>query len=370
MLCQGINDTVHGWIRVPDYLLDIIETPLFQRLGYVSQLTLSAKVFPGANHTRKEHSLGVMTLANTYGIHLGFDSYTQECMNIAAILHDIGHGPYSHSWDRVVYSNIYPNVEKGHDEHRKAIVEEKYADILDNMDVSTSDVIDCWNNSLLHQAVLQGPLGCDRMDFTSRDTLYAATKHFGHYDINRIIENSSVVETPDGERLCYNEKIYPDIIQALETRTKMYENIYYHKTSIAMQLVLEQAIMETKDELKFEKRTRNLDEFIFLNDMILSEMIPISDKAKDIYFRKFPKLRERTILVSSECNTFKPGLVYEDEQYCWTSLPLTTNFEPEFSKYDIYVQTKKQGCIKFSDFWRNQKESRTAINWNLHRIYK
>ena len=364
---RGINDPVHGWNKVPKDIYSVVDTPLFQRLGYVTQLTLTNKVFPGANHTRKEHCLGVMNLANLYSHHLNFDDYTKKCMAVGALLHDIGHGPYSHSWDRSVYRNIYPEAEKGHDEHRKVIIEKTYKPILEDIDIDVGDVLDCLEDSKLHRAILQGPIGCDRADFTSRDTFYTSTKHFGYYEINRLIENSSVVMTQDGERLCYNEKIYADMIQALETRNKMYEHIYYHKTSIAGQILLEEAIEECTQKLKFVERTTDLDQFKYLTDNILMEMIPISEFARRLYDRKFPKLQDSQVIITNEGMT--PGTIFEDGTYTWTSLPLTNNFEAEFSKHDIYIYTKKQGPVKFKEYWRNQKESFGVVTWRLQRSY-
>ncbi|CAN5719508.1 hypothetical protein BH23THE1_BH23THE1_33650 [soil metagenome] len=365
---RGINDPVHGWNKISKQIYNVIDTPIFQRLGYVKQLTLTNKVFPGANNTRKEHCLGVMNLANMYSEHLKFNEYTEKCMAIAALMHDIGHGPYSHSWDRSVYRKIYPEFEKGHDEHRKIIVQNKYESIFKSIDVYVDDIIDCWTENDLHRAILQGPLGCDRMDFTSRDTFYTSVRHFGYYDINRIIENSSVINTNQGERLCYNEKIYPDIIQAVETRNKMYEHIYYHKTSVASQLLLEDAIDECCDRLNFVKRTTNLDLFQYLTDSVLFEMIPLSDAAKRVFERKLPKLQDSQVIITNEPIT--AGTIYENERYNWTSPPLTNNFEPEFTKHDIYIYTKKQGPVKFKDYWRQQKESLNTVTWRLNRVYK
>lgn len=363
---RGINDPVHGWNKVPKEIYSVVDTPLFQRLGYVSQLTLSNKVFPGANNTRKEHCLGVMNLANMYSDHLKFNDYTKKCMSIGGLLHDIAHGPYSHSWDRSVYRYIYPEVEKGHDEHRKVILEQKYDPILTNIGIDVADVLDCLEESYLHRAILQGPMGADRMDFVYRDTFYTNTRHYGYYDIHRIIENSSIIQTSNGEKLCYNEKIYPDIIQALETRNKMYENIYYHKTSVGLQILLEEAINDTKKELKFIDRTNDLDKFEYLTDAVLFEMIPLNESARNVYLRKYPKMIDQEILISS---LVSGESTQENTYHTWTSPQLTNNFEKEFTKHDIYINTKKQGPISFSEYWRNQKESINAMTWNIRRVY-
>lgn len=364
---RGINDPIHGWIKIPTKIFNIIDTPMFQRLGYVTQMTLSGKVFPGANHTRKEHSLGVMHLADEYSRHLFTDKNICQILAIAGLLHDIGHGPYSHSWDRSIYHHIYPDIEKGHDEHRKTIIEKSFKTILQELGINTNDILECWNSNKLYRAILQGPIGCDRMDFTSRDTHYSGTRHFGHYDIFRMIENSSIIETPNGSRLCYNEKIYPDIIQALDTRNKMYEQVYYHKTSVGMQLMLEQAIEETKEQLKLVERTKDLDKFVYLTDAVLFEMMSLSQKAQDIYHRKFPKLQRQYIQELTQARHLKESWDVEAQE--WTSPIITNDYEKEFTKNEIFIYTKKQGPVPFDEYWRNQKESMKVSYWRIVRQY-
>jgi HD superfamily phosphohydrolase len=147
----------------------------------------------------------------------------------------------------------------------------------------------------------------------------------------------------------------------------MYENIYYHKTSVALQLLLEEAIEETKDQLKFIERTNDLDQFQFLTDAILMEMIPLSDSARKVYERRFPKLQDSQLIITDE--PIISGTEFENGVYTWISLPLTNNFEKEFTKHDIYIQTKKQGPIPFKEYWRNQKESLNVVTWRLQRNY-
>lgn len=372
---KGVNDPVHGWIKIPSYLPVFIDSPLFQRLDYVHQLTLSNKVFPGANHSRKDHSLGVMHVAQKYTDKLFKDENVKKAMVVAACWHDLGHGPFSHSWDRSVFKYIYPNVDKGHDEHRKFMLQTRYESTLNEIGLTSKDILECWETNKLYKSILQGPCGCDRMDFTLRDTFYTGVQHFGYYDIDRIIENTSVIDTPDGKRLCYHEKVYPDLIQGLNTRINMYEHIYYHKTSVALQILLKEAIEETKDQLKFIERTRNIDYFQYLTDAILFEMIPLSESARCVYMRKFPKLAEEKIVQSNELHGIsspKPSLTesIDDDYYEWSSPILSNAHNKEFEKHDIYILTKNQGPLKFTDYWRNQKESFNVTSWQIVRKYK
>src|SRR5579863_5835904 len=111
-----IQDSVHGQIECSDEEKVIIDTPLFQRLRYVTQLAGSELVFPSCNHTRFSHCLGAMHIAGKYAEHLFNNELNKKYLisltRIAALLHDIGHGNFSHAFDEIIYSKIYPGVEK------------------------------------------------------------------------------------------------------------------------------------------------------------------------------------------------------------------------------------------------------------------
>lgn len=130
MSINVLNDVIYGQISISNEEMKIIDTEAFQRLREVCQLTLSEKVFNGATHTRFAHSIGVFHMCQKYGRHLfPNDPKRQQIVRLAGLLHDsmffvylfinslflVGHGPFSHGWDRAIYKEIYPGVEKGHD---------------------------------------------------------------------------------------------------------------------------------------------------------------------------------------------------------------------------------------------------------------
>ena len=364
-MSRELHDLIHGGISIPPHLNDIIDTPLFQRLSYITQGTLSSKIFINANHTRKEHCVGVSHLAGKYSQQLFPDQEKiGKILRIGGLLHDIGHGPYSHGWDRTIYSKIYPNEEKGHDEHRKVLLKD-YTDILEKHSLTEQDILNGWGGNLLYQSILQGPIGCDRMDFLKRDQLYTNSYEFGSCNIDRIIHNSSIVDTNNGPRLMYKEEIYPNLITMLQNRNRMYENIYYHKTSVGLSILLEEAIKQTHDKLKFVERTKNLNQFVYLTDSIIFEMIPLNEYARKVYQRKILKLEESDVLYSD----FSPSRIdHEEKVFIWTSSIFSNDYAKEFSKFDIYIQTH-QGPVPFKEYWRNQRESLNVKEWQLFRVY-
>ena len=295
-----IKDAVHGLIPVDDDMMKVIDTPIFQRLGKVKQLTSAEYVFPGARHTRKEHCIGAMFLASKYARSLGLSDEDTKIIKTASLLHDIAHGPYSHSWDTIVYVLLYPGIHKGHDKHRHIIIQNLLCDILADIGIEPEDISDVWNNkNPVLSAILSGPLGVDRGDFSRRDTLYTATTHFGYMETDRIINSASVHTKDDGTQvLAYNEeKVIHDAIQGLTSRLYMYNKVYLHKTVIAASILIEAAIGSAVNYFDLVERTKNPESFIYLNDSILDQILSTNNPeleedryyVRRIYHREHPK---------------------------------------------------------------------------------
>ena len=271
------RDPVHGWIRLPSCVVPIINHPLFQRLYRISQVTSVELVYTGANHNRGSHSLGAAYIANAYCKHLfPGDMEMSGLVCIAALLHDVGHGPFSHSWDSTVYSKIYNKSggeglkRHGHDQHRFAIVR-RMAPLIDKI-IPHELILNVWRQATpvgkILNLIIQGPFGGDRMDFVQRDALYTGTQHFGAVAWKRLVDNSSIV---DG-MLCFHYKVLADMAHAIRARLHMYREVYLHRTAVAGTILLEKAIMEMAGEMNFVERTKDLDQFTLLNDSILTEM--------------------------------------------------------------------------------------------------
>ena len=325
---HGIKDIIHGFIPLDEDMLKIIDTPIFQRLGRIKQLTSAEYVFPGARHSRKEHCIGAMFLATKYARALKLNEHETKVIAVAALLHDIGHGPYSHGYDASVYSLIYPGCHKGHDKHRYAIVKSFLKNILIEIGLNVEEIFEVWNNkNLVLSAILQSALSVDRLDFIARDTLYTATTHFGFMEIDRIINHSSICIKPDtlGEGtekrvLAFSEKIITDVVQGLNSRLHMYNEVYLNKTVIAASCLIEAAIKEATPYLDFVERTLNMDRFIYLNDSIMDEILQSTDPdlekaryyARRLYHRDLPKLLSEEIIYLSPKSKIEHegGIIY------------------------------------------------------------
>lgn len=299
------RDPIHSEIFM--YPLEILasDTKAMQRLRYLSQLVGAEYVYPGATHTRFAHSLGVMHIAGMYAEHL-FDSPERiRILRLAGLLHDIGHGPFSHQFDEVVYKRM--GFEEGHDEYREKILldymPEKMYEIYErspsNLKKAVCDDLEmvlgeCTDNLVndfkevmkrvveifngedkgtIDFAIIQGPLGADRMDFVLRDSYFAGTRGFGTGSLDRLIRNSLIINKNGTDYLAYNIKVIDEVYTILFGRFMMYKNVYFHKTSRAADLMIQELLDLAYKPLKLKERVENLDTFMDLTDQkIISEI--------------------------------------------------------------------------------------------------
>ena len=286
----------------------------------------------------------------------------------------------SHGYDAAVYSEIYPGCEKGHDKHRFSIVRVLLSDLLTEIGIDRAEIFDVWNNSnLVLSAILQSALSVDRLDFVARDTLYTATTHFGFMEIDRIINNSSVYTKEDGKKvLAYNEKIITDVVQGLNSRLHMYNEVYLNKTVIAASCLIEGAIQEASPYLNLVERTNNLSKFIYLNDSVMDEILNSTDPdmemaryyAKRLYHRDLPKLvsEEKIYLSPKGKITHEGGTFIEGNQIVWIGRLLTNDFSREFKKHDIHIYTSK-GHQPFEIFWKDKYPQYPIETYYIKRVY-
>ena len=286
------------------YPLEILATdsPVVQRLRMLSQLAGAQMSYPCATHTRFSHSLGVMHVSGLYAAHLfGEESPQFRLCRLAGLLHDTGHGPFSHQFDDVVYSQL--GYDEGHDQFREHLLLEKLPkymkDKFDNspkifkkhvmQDVEMTlgkipnkpfeEIVAKVNEIFAGERfgdplfnIVQGPLGADRMDFVLRDAYFSGVKHYGTVPIDRIIRNSSIVKVSSEKSvLSYNIKVVDDIYTVLFGRFMMYKNVYFHKTSRAADMMIQELLRKSMSFLNFKESLRNLDDFLQLTDSYVVE---------------------------------------------------------------------------------------------------
>ena len=239
-----INDPVFGFIRIPRGLLyDIVKHPLMQRLNRVNQLGLASVVYPGARHTRFQHSLGAFHLMSEAvaslqqkGIFI-FDSEA-EAVEAAILMHDIGHGPFSHVLENTLISGI------SHEDISLMMMEQINNDLNGQLNLAISIFKDEYPKRFLHQ-LISSQLDMDRLDYLRRDSFFTGVTE-GNIGSARIIKMLNVVD----DRLVVEQKGIYSLENYLTTRRLMYWQVYLHKTAVAYEKVLVNTLRRAKDLCK------------------------------------------------------------------------------------------------------------------------
>ncbi len=227
-----INDPVFGFITIPnEFIYSLIKHPFIQRLNRIKQLGLSSFVYPGAQHTRFLHSIGAMFLMNEAIKQLQQKSQniTEEESNatLAAILmHDIGHGPFSHVLENTLVHDI------SHEEISVILMQEINKELNGKLDLAIEIFKDNYPKHFLHQ-LISGQLDVDRLDYLRRDSFFSGVTE-GNIGSARIIKMLNV----SNDNLVIEEKGIYSIENFLIARRFMYWQVYYHKTSVAAECML------------------------------------------------------------------------------------------------------------------------------------
>ena len=239
-----INDPVFGFIKVPrGLLLDIVKHRLFQRLSRIKQLGMASVVYPGAQHTRFQHSLGAFHLMSEAILSLQqkgifiFDSEA-EALKAAILLHDVGHGPFSHVLEHTLISGI------SHEQISLMMMEEMNREMQGRLTLAIKIFKDDYPKRFLHQ-LISSQLDMDRLDYLRRDSFFTGVTE-GNIGSARIIKMLNVAD----ERLVVEAKGIYSIENYLTTRRLMYWQVYLHKTAVGYEKVLVNALTRARDLMR------------------------------------------------------------------------------------------------------------------------
>jgi hypothetical protein len=285
IVCE-IRCPVHGFIGLTDFERRIVDTPQFQRLRRIKQLAWTDYVYPGATHSRFEHSLGVMHLATrlfdaivdtsnsllrkVYKYNDNGLARERQIVRLAALLHDVGHPPFSHATEMLLpmkaagqYSLI-PGEDTEpqrfqHEDYSVAIIEGPLSEVIlshpsnkRNFRIEAAEISGLLlgttaGSSLFWKDIISGQLDADRMDYLLRDSLHAGVS-YGRYDLNRIISSVCAIERPSEESQEPKVAVMKGGAYAVEAlivaRYWMHKQVYFHKTRLACNHHLGEAMRE------------------------------------------------------------------------------------------------------------------------------
>ena len=251
-----ITDPIHDFIRLNRNERQIIDTSVFQRLRRIKQLSGAHLTYPGAQHTRFEHSLGVMHIASMAGIALQSKGITTKDdisnLRLAALLHDIGHGPFSHLFEEV----LQRKNKKSHEQIGKQIIRNtEIGDILskNGFDKKLIQNLAMGEGKLqFMNEIVSGALSADMMDYLLRDGYFTGAEH-AKIDHNRITYSLDVYKN----KLALDHSALVNFETMMISRFQMFKAVYFHKTVRAGEVMLLEAMTLADDELGLTSLTMN-----------------------------------------------------------------------------------------------------------------
>lgn len=236
-----LNDPIYGFITIPsERIFSIIEHPYFQRLRRISQMGMSYLVYPGAHHTRFHHAIGcvhLMQKAVQILRHKGviISEAEEEALQIAILLHDIGHGPFSHAMEHSIVEGV------DHESISLLFMEEMNRDFNQSLTLALQIFRGTYNRRFLNQ-LITSQLDMDRLDYLKRDSFYTGAAE-GNINSERLITMLNVVN----DDLVIEEKGIYSVEKFLVARRLMYWQVYLHKTSLVAEQLLIRVLKRAKE---------------------------------------------------------------------------------------------------------------------------
>ena len=277
-----IRDPVYGFVTFNEWEKEIINHPVFQRLRRIKQLALTDMVYPGATHTRFEHSLGVMHLATKmYDAIIRDDSNKQllaeklnyqesglkrdrQLVRLAALLHDVGHAPFSHASEAIISKNPVTGKPYKHEDYTSVLIKNPLRTVIEdhginktNFSITADDIAaliegnpEILGERVFWRLIISSQLDADRGDYLLRDSLHCGVK-YGIYDLDRLLVTMALGIDPETEDviLGVTEGGWHVAESLVIARYQMFSQIYFHKTRRAYDYMLQEAIKNAVETL-------------------------------------------------------------------------------------------------------------------------
>ncbi len=305
-----VRDPIHGFITFNSWEKNVIDSPAFQRLRRIHQLSLTSYIYPGAVHTRFEHSLGVMFLAtrmfnklmadgdnrdmllNELGVNEHGLARLLQILRFAALLHDVGHAPFSHAAESIMPFRPTEGAKEryDHESYSIGIIQHVLKDLIEddaanvNYGIKASEITNVLRinaqaaskTELFLHSLISSQLDADRADYLLRDSYYAGVQ-YGKYDLDRLIETLCVVKDENGSlQLALDESGVYAAESLILARYMMFSQVYFHKTRRVYDFHVAQvlkAYLKKKKKETFDPpiNARNLNNYISIDDYTIYE---------------------------------------------------------------------------------------------------
>lgn len=291
-----ITDPIHKYIRITEIERELIDSHVFQRLRKIRQLAGAHLVYPSAHHTRFEHSLGTMHLTGLAAQCLLDKGYIEkkdqiEILRVAALLHDIGHGPFSHLFEEVLLAR--KTYTTNHENIGERIIKETIInDILKKYGYDSNYIctISFGESPIIfYNEIISGALSSDIMDYLPRDSFFTGVE-YGKIDYYRLI---SSLEVLSNGHLGIDKSAINSLESMLISRYQMFKAVYFHKTVRSAEVMLLHSLLEADSQLHFS--SLSIDDFIgYTDESIIDTICSLKDchaakLAKDYKDRKLLK---------------------------------------------------------------------------------
>ncbi|HEV2137939.1 MAG TPA: HD domain-containing protein [Nitrososphaerales archaeon] len=313
-LVAEIRDPVHGYVKITEIERELIDSPFIQRLRRIHQLAGAYLVYPGAIHTRFEHVVGAMHVAGQIAEALvaasHLDADTVQEVRVAALLHDIGHGPFSHMYEEVISGKEAVSHEEI---SQRIITETSIRDTLNRNGFSPKKMSDFAvgrqkSKPPFMNEVIAGSLSADMMDYLPRDSYFTGVE-YGKVDAQRVIDSLQVAEG----HLVIDDAALNAFEVMLLARYEMFKAVYFHRTVRAAELMLVRS-MKLADNVLGLTDLSDLERYLELTDeVVLHRLVTLESSKPDLkeakrlaldfrdrrlvkcVFEKLVQRRERTV---------------------------------------------------------------------------
>jgi len=356
---KHVRDPLYGYIDLNDAEQQIVDSPEMQRLRRIRQLGLSNLVYPSGTHTRFQHSLGVMHLAGKFAESLNLNDERRQELRIAGLMHDSGHGPFSHASEVVAEQKGLSHEELSCRKVRK---------LGDRIPVDTDRVEKIIHGELEIGQAVAGEIDADRMDYLQRDAYFTGVEH-GTIDAETIIRVAEI----DSRRLVFNHKAVQALEGLLTARFHMMKSVYTHHASQIAEKMLQRSLESYIEQGNEVEKMMSLDDYEAHNELMNSE-----GPARNIYSRiKDRKLYKRALvwdiddLAQDQLEKLEREIdektlekeIAEQADLKQEEIITDKPWTPEIQHLDIKV--KKNGKVRNMKHYSPIPEALTEAEWRL-----